>query len=221
MSKATTLLRLGSIEYQVSRSLQKKLLTTPGNFCIVCDHLPCYTYGRKTKASDWKVPEEETKAPRYKAERGGEITFHGPGQVVLYPILDLNFFKKDLRWYVRTLEQTIIDFLQPYDIEGRRDSINPGVWVGQNKIAALGIACSKWKTYHGLAINICVDLQYFDDIVACGVQERGVTSFHRLQEAPFMERATEDLLEKLPTNFDIPHWIEGHLEDYDFEIQPS
>jgi lipoyl(octanoyl) transferase len=118
--------------------------------------------------------------PIFRIERGGEVTFHGPGQLVVYPLLDLQRepYKQDLHWYLRMVEEVIILTLQHYNIEGIRDEINTGVWVGENKVAAVGVSSSRWITTHGFALNVNPDLSYFDTsvILPCGIDGRGVTS---------------------------------------------
>lgn len=130
-------------------------------------------------------------APVHRVERGGEVTFHGPGQLVIYPLLNLDnsnsknntTYKKDLHWYLRSMEEVVIRTLLRYDIQGDRDPAGTGVWVdgGQRKIAAIGVSSSRWITTHGVALNVDVDLRYFDnDIVTpCGIENRGVTSIAR------------------------------------------
>jgi lipoyl(octanoyl) transferase len=118
--------------------------------------------------------------PIFRIERGGEVTFHGPGQLVVYPLLDLQRkpYKQDLHWYLRMVEEVIILTLQQYNIDGVRDEINTGVWVGENKMAAVGVSSSRWITTHGFAVNVYPDLSYFDTsvIIPCGIGGRGVTS---------------------------------------------
>lgn len=122
--------------------------------------------------------------PIFRVERGGEVTFHGPGQIVCYPLFDLTKdpFKKDLHWYLRAIEEVVIKVLARYNIEGARDDINSGVFVGTNKICAIGLSSSRWMTTHGFALNINCDLKYFDTsiIMPCGLEGRGVTSVQRL-----------------------------------------
>lgn len=121
-------------------------------------------------------------APIYRIERGGEVTYHGPGQLVMYPMLHLKHpaYQQDLHWYLRQVEDVIIQTLDNFDIISHRDTINTGVWVGTNKIAAVGVSSSRWITSHGLALNVCPDLTYFgrDIITPCGIKAegRGVTS---------------------------------------------
>ena len=122
--------------------------------------------------------------PIYRIERGGEVTYHGPGQLVMYPLLNLKHhnYKQDLHWYLRQIEQVIIDTLSHYNIKSNRDSINTGVWVNHNKIAAVGVSSSRWITTHGLAINVSPNLNHFDKeiMIPCGIDGRGVTSMKEL-----------------------------------------
>ena len=122
--------------------------------------------------------------PIYRIERGGEVTYHGPGQLVMYPLLNLkqSNYKQDLHWYLRQIEQVIIDTLAHYNIQSNRDSINTGVWVNNNKIAAVGVSSSRWITTHGLAINVSPNLNHFDKeiMIPCGIDGRGVTSMKEL-----------------------------------------
>ena len=122
--------------------------------------------------------------PIYRIDRGGEVTFHGPGQLVVYPLLDLKRgpMRMDLHWYLRIVEEIIMEVLNEYDIVGERNEINTGVWVGDSKLAAVGVSSSRWITTHGFAINVSPDLDYFDTAVMlpCGIEERGVTSIEKV-----------------------------------------
>jgi len=122
--------------------------------------------------------------PIYRTDRGGEVTYHGPGQLVVYPILDLRRqpYQKDLHWYLRCMEEVIIRTLAVYDIVGVRDEINTGVWVGDEKIAAVGVSSSRWITTHGFSLNVNPDMSFFDTsfIIPCGIEERGVTSIFKI-----------------------------------------
>jgi lipoyl(octanoyl) transferase len=113
-------------------------------------------------------------------ERGGDVTFHGPGQLVGYPILDLKNYKKSISWYMRSLEEVIIDTLDIYGLEAIRKDGLTGVWIGDEKIAALGVRISRWVTMHGFALNVNTDLNYYDGIIPCGILEYGVTSMEKL-----------------------------------------
>jgi lipoate-protein ligase B len=142
--------------------------------------------------------------PIYRIERGGEVTYHGPSQLVVYPLLDLSAacFKKDLHWYLRCIEEVIIRVLNEYDIQGLRDDINTGVWVGKNKIAAVGLSSARWITTHGFALNVDPELNMFDTslITPCGIKERGVTSIANeissMDKAPSLQEVAAVFLDK-------------------------
>ena len=116
----------------------------------------------------------------HESSRGGDVTYHGPGQMVAYPILDLNRHGRDVHRYLRRLEQSVIDLLATWDINGQRDEQYTGVWVGREKVCAIGVAITRWVTYHGLALNVSTDLDHFSVIVPCGIRDRGVTSLSKL-----------------------------------------
>ncbi|KAF3600608.1 hypothetical protein F2Q69_00033110 [Brassica cretica] len=119
----------------------------------------------------------------YRTERGGEVTYHGPGQLVMYPIINLRNHEMDLHWYLRTLEEVVIRVLSSaFSIKASRIDGLTGVWVGNQKVAAIGIRVSKWITYHGLALNVATDLTPFNSIVPCGIRDRQVGSIKGLLE---------------------------------------
>jgi lipoyl(octanoyl) transferase len=151
-------------------------------------------------------------APIYRVERGGQVTYHGPGQLVVYPLLNLRRppFQQDLHWYVRKIEQVVIETLQHYHVEGVRDNVNAGVWLDELKIAAVGVSASRWTTTHGFALNVSPDLSYFDTsvILPCGIQDRGVTSLSKvLQErgdtVPTVEEVAAVVVEQFQAVFGI------------------
>jgi len=113
-------------------------------------------------------------------DRGGEVTYHGPGQLVCYPIIDLHDYKMSVSWYMRMLENVVIDCLQSYGIESGRKEGLTGVWVGDDKICAMGVRLSRWVTMHGFAFNLNPDMTYFDGMIPCGIFEYGVTSLQEL-----------------------------------------
>ena len=126
--------------------------------------------------------------PIYRIDRGGEVTYHGPGQLVCYPLLDLQqepLFRKDLHWYLRMVEEVILETLRDFDIQGHRDEINTGVWVEKEKVAAVGVSSSRWITTHGFALNVSPDLHFFDTsfILPCGIEGRQVTSIAKILTA--------------------------------------
>jgi len=150
---------------------------------ILVEHDPVYTLGRNATRENIIASGEELadRGIDVKATtRGGEVTYHGPGQVVGYPILHLGELRGKVLWYVEQLEQVLIDTLGSFGVTGRRDSINRGVWIGDEKIAALGVRVSRKVTMHGFALNVRVALSDYGGIIPCGIAERGVTSMHRL-----------------------------------------
>src|SRR4051812_45825507 len=158
------------------------------NYFLLVEHPPVYTLGKSGRPENILISEEEMQRKGiefYKTNRGGDITFHGPEQIVGYPILDLEKFGTDIGKYLRNLEEIIIRTLNDYGILGERSSGETGVWlqpgvVGkERKIAAFGVRCSRWITMHGFAFNINTDLQYFDGIIPCGIKNKQVTSLAR------------------------------------------
>lgn len=155
------------------------------NHLLFCEHPPVYTLGKSGKIGNLLLDEENLNlkgAKFYKINRGGDITFHGPGQLVAYPILDLDHFFTDIHKYMRFLEESVILTLQDYGIEsGRIDGLT-GVWIDHieqknpRKICAMGVKASRWVTMHGLALNVNTDLNYFKYIVPCGIDDKAVTS---------------------------------------------
>ncbi|MBL7778680.1 MAG: lipoyl(octanoyl) transferase LipB [Chitinophagales bacterium] len=149
---------------------------------ILCEHYPVFTLGKSGKRENILVSDEELNAAYYHVNRGGDVTFHGPGQLVIYPILDVEKLGIGLAEYVNRLEETIIDTLNFYKIKTERLAGAPGIWIlnaEPRKIAAIGIKASRGITMHGAAININTDLSYFTKIVPCGLQDKAVTSLQQ------------------------------------------
>ncbi len=161
-------------------------LETP-NYLIFCEHPHVYTLGKSGHPENLLLDEQgltDKKATYYKINRGGDITYHGPGQLVGYPILDLDNFFTDIHLYLRTLEEAVILTLADYGIEAGRYPGYTGVWLDAanekaRKICALGVRCSRWVTMHGFAFNINTDLDYFKNIVPCGIDDKEVSSMQR------------------------------------------
>ncbi len=158
------------------------------NYLLFVQHPPVYTLGKNGKEEHVLLSNEEMHAKRieyFHINRGGDITFHGPEQIVGYPIFDLDKFKTDLGWYLRSLEEVIILTLAEYGIKGMRSKGETGVWIDadiegkERKICAMGIKCSRWVTMHGFAFNINTNLDYFSYIVPCGIQNKQVTSLQK------------------------------------------
>jgi lipoate-protein ligase B len=183
------ILNLDTVPYDEALELQKKLVDLRSRDCIhdtlvLLEHPPVFTVTREATrrhllASPQALAEKGITV--HQTNRGGDITYHGPGQLVGYPIISLKDRGKDLHRYIRSLEEVIIRVLQEYGIRGYRDSINAGVWVEGDKIAAIGIAVkSSWTTMHGFAFNISPDLSHYSFIVPCGIVGRGVTSLAKI-----------------------------------------
>jgi lipoyl(octanoyl) transferase len=161
--------------------------TKTPNYLVFCEHPHVYTLGKSGKPEHLLLDEKglkEKKASYYPINRGGDITYHGPGQIVSYPILDLDNFFTDIHLYLRTLEEAVILTLADYGLTAGRYPGYTGVWFDADndkarKICALGVRCSRWVTMHGLAFNVNTDLDYFKNIVPCGIDDKDVTSMQR------------------------------------------
>ena len=175
---------IGRKSYKAVLDLQKEMQQQRinGNIedtLILVEHDPVYTLGKNAN-EDHLLQSRDESVDVFNIERGGDITFHGPGQLVGYPILDLSNYKKSVSWYMRTLEQVLIDTLIEFKITAQRNDGLTGVWVGDEKIAALGVRISRWVTMHGFALNINPDLSFYDGIIPCGIFDHGVTSMEQL-----------------------------------------
>jgi len=155
------------------------------NYLVFCEHPHVYTLGKSGKPEHLLLDEQGLKdkqATYYPINRGGDITYHGPGQIVGYPILDLDNFFTDIHLYLRTLEEAVILTMAEYGLKGERYEGYTGVWLDAaipekaRKICALGVRCSRWVTMHGFAFNVNTDLDYFKNIVPCGIDDKAVTS---------------------------------------------
>ncbi len=181
-------------------------LPTPNHFLFV-EHPHVYTLGKSGDIANLLVSEEQLKekgASFYKINRGGDITYHGPGQIVGYPILDLDNFFTDIHKYLRLLEEMIILTLADYDLKGERSPGETGVWLDvgtpfARKICAMGVRASRWVTMHGFAFNINTDLTYFDMMIPCGIKGKGVTSLNA--ELGRKEVPMEEVRRKLLVHF--------------------
>lgn len=180
-----------------NRKLSEQEKKVTDNHLIFCEHPPVYTLGKSGDKANLLLNENELglgNIEYFKINRGGDITFHGPGQIVGYPILDLDNFKTDLHWYLRQLEEVIINTIAEYGLKGFRIDGATGVWVDDKnprKICALGIRCSRWVTMHGWALNVNTNLDYFNNIIPCGISDKGVTSLQKeIGQALEMEQVT-------------------------------
>ena len=197
---------LGSSPYQKTWNLQKTLLSQRINneiedTVLLVEHEPVYTFGKN--ADENHLLQNYPKDVKvFHIERGGDITFHGPGQLVGYPIIDLQIYKKSISWYMRSLENVIIKTLDQYDIEAERKEGLTGVWINDEKIAALGVRISRWVTMHGFALNVNTDLHYYDGIIPCGIFEYGLTSMQKiLGEELEMDEVKQILIQQFENVF--------------------
>jgi lipoyl(octanoyl) transferase len=218
MNKEVEFINWGLLDYQAAWDQQETVfgnivalktqnrtngtaIATP-NYLIFCEHPHVYTLGKSGKPENLLLTEQgliEKQATYHKINRGGDITYHGPGQIVGYPILDLDNFFTDIHLYLRTLEEAVILTLKDYDIQAGRYPGFTGVWLDADndkarKICALGVRCSRWVTMHGFAFNVNTDLDYFKNIVPCGIDDKDVTSMQReLGESLDMEEVSTKL----------------------------
>jgi len=186
------------LELQRERVAQRKAGAIPDTL-ILLEHPHVYTLGRNARETNLLVSAEwlaSRGAQVFHTDRGGDVTYHGPGQLVGYPILDLTQHRRDISWYMRSLEEVFIRTARDWGIEVGRSPGAAGVWVGNDKLAAMGVHLSRWVTSHGFALNVNTDLSYFEWIVPCGLRDKGVTSLAKLLgHAVEMEEVTERVVE--------------------------
>lgn len=190
-----------------------KITNTTQHHLLFCEHPPVYTLGKSGKQEHILINDIEREKKNiqfFKTNRGGDITFHGPEQLVAYPIFDLEKFDTDIGHYLRNLEEVVIQTLAQFNIKGERSKGETGVWIdaGQKtkarKICAIGIRCSRWITMHGLALNVNTDLQYFDYIIPCGIANKQVTSLQKeLGKNIAMQEVVSIMKEKFEEIFEL------------------
>lgn len=174
-----------TLDLKIRNRREELNIPTP-NYLLFVEHPHVYTLGKSGDAENLLISEEDLKAKGasfYKINRGGDITYHGPGQIVGYPILDLDNFFTDIHKYLRLLEETVILTLAEYGLKSERSPGETGVWLDvgtpfARKICALGVRASRWVTMHGFALNVNADLGYFDNIIPCGIKGKAVTSLN-------------------------------------------
>jgi lipoyl(octanoyl) transferase len=197
---------LGFIDYKEAWDLQKEIFNQKieegiEDVLLLLEHPNTYTLGKTADKLNLRGSEEylsSNKISVYEIDRGGDITYHGPGQIVGYPIIDLNKWFKDTHKYLRALEEVIIKTCNEYDLNCERNSKYTGVWLNDKKIAAIGIKVSRWVTMHGFAFNVNTDLNLFSGIIPCGIQDKAVTS---LKNELNKEIDIDEVKEKLLKNF--------------------
>ncbi len=197
---------LGLMDYQECWELQKKIFDQRkenkiSDSLLIVEHPHTYTLGKVAKEQNLissKKFLDENKISVYEIDRGGDITYHGPGQIVGYPIINLNYWKKDTHKYLRALEEVIILTCKEYGLSPYRNEKYTGVWIEDEKIAAIGIKVSNWITMHGFAFNINTNLSMFNGIIPCGIVDKGVTS---LEKKLGSKISLEEVKEKIVKNF--------------------
>jgi len=200
-------LPLGHAEYVATHRLQERLhqlrcRNEIPDTILTVEHNPVFTIGRSGSAKNILVPEQVLKNAGisvHRIERGGDITYHGSGQLVVYPIVDLRKHGRDLKRYVSNLEQAVINFLEKVGVEARRRAGFPGVWVDSRKIASVGVYVKHWVTRHGLALNVDIDKAHFSMINPCGLDIEVVSLADLVSECPSMEEVATGLLAELGT----------------------
>tara|TARA_Y100000748_G_C15350216_1_gene431591 strand:- start:11 stop:718 length:708 start_codon:yes stop_codon:yes gene_type:complete len=227
ISKEVEVLKLGEIKFKDAWERQEEKFNSiidtkiynrksksqkkTKNYIITCSHPHVYTLGKSGNEKNLLIDNEEIERRNleyYKINRGGDITYHGPGQLVIYPIIDLENFFTDIHKYLRYLEESIILTLKEYNIESGRVEGLTGVWVNHKKnnpkkICALGVKTSRWVTMHGLAFNISPELKYFKNIIPCGIENKDVTSLEKeFNKKVSLEEVEKKVIENLSKVFD-------------------
>lgn len=206
---------LGSHPYHSVWELQKKIHEQRKNnkikdVFLLLEHNHVYTFGKNANHNHL-LPSYPTDAEVVDIDRGGDVTYHGPGQLVGYPIIDLSGYQKSISWYMRSLENLVIDTLSDFDINAYRKHKLTGVWVDDEKICAMGVRLSRWVTMHGFALNINPDMRYFDGMIPCGIFEHGVTSVKNLLNIDVEIKSFAKLVCQKAKNIFVRSCIEGDL----------
>jgi lipoyl(octanoyl) transferase len=192
------------IQEQINKFKQKNHVN---DIILTTQHNHVYTLGKSGDKNHLLISEKDLRKQNisyYEIDRGGDLTYHGPGQLVCYPIFDLKHYYEDAHRYLRDLEETVILTLKHFNIESSRDNDYTGVWVGDEKICAIGIKLSRWITMHGLALNVNNDLSYFGKIIPCGIFHKGVTRMQNYLKRPIEITEVEKvLLDKFKLVFNI------------------
>jgi lipoyl(octanoyl) transferase len=199
---------LGRMPYAEALELQRSIAkdrisgAIPQDVLLLLEHPPVVTLGRSSKENHLVAsPQflESNGVELFEVERGGDVTFHGPGQLVGYPIIDLKRHRQDLHWYLRKLEEALINALGDYGIPGERNTSYTGVWTRGKKIASIGVHARDWVTWHGFALNVTTDLSFFDLIVPCGINGVVMTSIAR--EVGADDVSAQDVRERVTAKF--------------------
>ena len=194
---------LGVQNYMESWELQKMIHTKNKNYeipdvVLFLEHNHVYTFGKNADKNFLLSSHPE--ADVVQTDRGGQVTYHGPGQLVGYPIINLNHYKKSITWFMRSLERIIINVLRSYKINSSNKDNLPGVWIVDDKICAMGVRIAKWVTMHGFALNINPNMKYFDGMIPCGILDHGVTSIYEQINTKINK---EELIRRISTQFNV------------------
>ena len=190
-----------ALSQQVCAASNEQCSSEAVDSLILLQHPPVYTLGHGADSRFLRFDAAQANNEIYRVERGGEVTYHCPGQLVGYPILDLHHHRLDLHWYLRALEEVVIQTLAHYGLEGRRIAGLTGVWLGECKVAAVGIKVSRWITMHGFALNICPDLSGFKEIVPCGIEGKSVGSLAQFLPAVSFREVQKTVIEQFERVF--------------------
>lgn len=194
-----------SVAWEQQRSLVAQRIQDPAlhDLLLLLEHPPVYTLGQGASLEFLKLDPAELGAQLYRVERGGEVTYHCPGQLVGYPILNLRHYRQDLHWYLRQLEEVLIQVLSVLGLKGDRIAGMTGVWVEGRKVAAIGIKVSRWIAMHGFALNVCPDLSGFERIVPCGIADKPVGSLAQFLPGIRVEDVRQIVAAKFAEVFDV------------------
>ena len=184
------------LQKHIHKLVQENILP---DIVLFLEHNHVYTFGKNAN-EDFLLDSYQKNADVVKTDRGGQVTYHGPGQLVGYPIINLNFYKKSITWFMRTLEQTIINTLLEFKIQSNRKDGYPGVWIEDEKICAMGVRISRWVTMHGFALNVNPDMSYFDGMIPCGILNHGITSLKKQLNKEF---SNKEIINVLMSNFNL------------------
>ncbi len=219
MDRRLTVRRLGVVPYEEAADLQRMLVTARqrcegADTLLLLQHPHVITLGVKVR-DDWThilAPSDELArlgVQVHQSGRGGDVTYHGPGQLIGYPIIEIPQGRRDLHRYIRDLEEVLIRVVAHFGLEGERVGGLTGVWVGHEKVAAIGVRSARWVTSHGFSLNVSADLEYFRLIVPCGIADRGVTSLDRVLGHAVEMHEVEDAVER------------EFATVFDFDVGPS
>jgi len=194
-----------SVAWEQQRSLVAERIKDPAlnDVLLLLEHPPVYTLGQGASLEFLKFDPTQDGYEIHRVERGGEVTYHCPGQLVGYPILNLRHYQQDLHWYLRQLEEVLIQLLGVYGLKGDRVSGMTGVWLEGHKVAAIGIKVSRWITMHGFALNVCPDLSGFKRIVPCGIADKPVGSIAQFIPDIRIEQVRQDVAANFAEVFDV------------------